>query len=257
MSGLPPSWSAPDEAPPAAPPDPSASTTVVHFYRAVVGHADVWRQRMDATTNWAAATTAAMITITFGAASPHFVLLLALAFNWVYLLMEARRYQAYHLWRHRFHTLNRYLIAPALAPHAAPEAVVLRRELQELALDLGRTLPRLRLREAMGFRIYRNYGYLFGIVLAAWILKLSVHPASATHALDLLDRARVGPLAGPVVWALVLAFFVALAWLAVRAPSEGMVDWTPHPSLWDRWRHRRADRVEPSSRSSAPPEADS
>ena len=29
----------------------------VHFYRAVVSHMDVWRQRMDATTNWAAAMT--------------------------------------------------------------------------------------------------------------------------------------------------------------------------------------------------------
>lgn len=41
------------------------NTTLTHFYRAVVGHADVWRQRMDATTNWAAATTAGMITFAF------------------------------------------------------------------------------------------------------------------------------------------------------------------------------------------------
>lgn len=27
-------------------------TTLTHVYRAVVGHADVWRERMDATTNW-------------------------------------------------------------------------------------------------------------------------------------------------------------------------------------------------------------
>lgn len=240
MSGLPPSWSTPDDPPPAAPPDPAASTTLVHFYRAVVGHADVWRLRMDATTNWAAATTAAMITFTFGAGSPHFVLLLALAFDSIYLLMESRRYQIYHLWGRRFHMLNRYMIAPALAPHAAPDAEVLRRELHELALDLGRTLPHLRLRDAVGFRIYRNYGFLFGIVLAAWVLKLSIHPTAAGGALDLLDRAQMGPLPGPAVWALVLSFFLFVLWLAIRAPTERMVDWTPHPPLWHRWRRGTA-----------------
>ena len=47
----------------------SGHPVLVHFYRAVVSHADVWRQRMDATTNWAAATTAAMVTFAFGNAS--------------------------------------------------------------------------------------------------------------------------------------------------------------------------------------------
>jgi uncharacterized membrane protein len=44
----------------------------VHFYRAVVGHMDVWRQRMDATTKWAAATAAGVITFTFSTVTaPH------------------------------------------------------------------------------------------------------------------------------------------------------------------------------------------
>lgn len=62
---------------------------LVHFYRAVVAPMDVWRQRMDATTNWAAATGAGMITFTFSTpAAPHYVLLLALFFQLVFLLME-------------------------------------------------------------------------------------------------------------------------------------------------------------------------
>src|SRR5690606_19527036 len=88
--------------------DPS-SAVVVHFYRAVVAHMDVWRQRMDATTNWAAATTAGMVTFSFGAPeSPHFTLLLAAAFDVMFLLMESRRYQIFDLWRRRFRLLNRY-----------------------------------------------------------------------------------------------------------------------------------------------------
>jgi len=88
---------------------------LIHFCRAVVVHADVWRQRMDATTNWAAATSAVMITFVFGSVnSPHFVLVLALAFDMVFLLMESRRYQVHDLWRRRVRAMDRYLIVPAL-----------------------------------------------------------------------------------------------------------------------------------------------
>ena len=34
------------------------STILIHYYRAMVGRADVWRMRMDATTNWAIGATA-------------------------------------------------------------------------------------------------------------------------------------------------------------------------------------------------------
>lgn len=95
----------------------STHPVLVHFYRGVVGHADVWRQRMDATTNWAAAVTAGMVTFAFGdSRTPHIVLLLAIGFNVIFLLMESRRYQIHDLWRRRFRTLNQYLIAPVLAP---------------------------------------------------------------------------------------------------------------------------------------------
>ena len=131
-------------------PDPS-HPIFVHFYRAVVSHMDVWRQRMDATTNWAAATTAAMVTFTFGAVnSPHFVLLLAVGFNCVFLLMESRRYQTFDLWRRRFRLLNRHLIAPVLQgapPEMDPEQ---REALRRVADDLGSMFPDLPLRHAIG-----------------------------------------------------------------------------------------------------------
>ena len=72
---------------------------LVHFYRAAVVHADVWRRRLDATTNWAVVTTAAVVTFAFGEAqAPHFVLLMALLFGLFFLVMESLRYQIYHVW---------------------------------------------------------------------------------------------------------------------------------------------------------------
>lgn len=213
----------------------SGHPVLVHFYRAVVSHADVWRQRMDATTNWAAATTAGMVTFAFGNASaPHLVLLLTLIFDVIFLLMESRRYQVYDLWRRRFRTLNQYLIAPTLDPNGAPEAAVIDENLSRVATDLGRTVPHLSLVDAIGYRIRRNYAYLIGVVLIAWFAKLELHAGPAGDGSTLLARAAIGPVSGVFVLASLGAFVAVCAVLTLRAPSEGMMNWTTVPSPADR-----------------------
>ncbi|MFP4623925.1 MAG: DUF2270 domain-containing protein [Gemmatimonadota bacterium] len=224
-------------------PDPT-NPILVHFYRATVQHADVWRQRMDATTNWAAATTAAMITFSFSRPdTPHFVLLLALGFDIMFLLMESRRYQAYDRWRRQFHSLNRYLIAPALqGSRTIPE-----HGFDGVVFELSRTVPHLTLWEAVGYRVRRNYGYLFGVIVLSWLLKLQVHPAPADDFLaDALGRAGVG-LAGPeIILGLVAVFAATVLVLGLAAPSERMMDWAEVGSPWGRlasgkWMGRRGE----------------
>ncbi|CAN5721327.1 hypothetical protein BH23GEM7_BH23GEM7_42190 [soil metagenome] len=222
--------------PPLKHPLPSSDQVLVHFYRAVVGHADVWRQRMDATTNWAVATTAVMMTFTFSnPQSPHFVLLIALAFDSMFLLMESRRYQTYDLWRRRFRTLNRYMIAPTLLQGRQPSAEVIREQYARIAADLGRTVPHLSVADAVGFRIRRNYGFLYSIALLAWGLKLEIHPAPAQNLADLILRAAVGSVPGSAVFGVVGAFIAAATFLGVRAPSERMLNWSEVPSPLGRW----------------------
>jgi uncharacterized membrane protein len=215
---------------------PAANPLIAHFYRAVVSHGDVWRQRMDATTNWAAATTAGMVTFAFGTpAAPHVVLLLAAAFDVIFLLMESRRYQVYDLWRQRFRTLNRFLIAPVLADEHDARADAMREGLALLASDLGRTVPSMRHLDAVGYRIRRNYGYIFALVLCAWLLKLEMHPTTAVSLREFVGRAAVGTLPGGIVFAGVALALGVAAVLAARAPSEGMVNWTITPSPLDRF----------------------
>ena len=219
--------------------DPSGAI-MVHFYRAVVGHMDVWRQRMDATTNWAAATTAAMVTFSFGAAeSPHFTLLLAAGFDVMFLLMESRRYQIFDLWRRRFRMLNRHMVAPALgAPGTGRGADTV--ALGEIGIELGRLVPLLTTPQAVGYRLRRNYGYVFTLVVLAWLLKLQVHPTGATSLGQLVERAAIGPLLpGIVVMALVLAGVGVAAALMLAAPTERMVDWADLPSPLQRIVSRR------------------
>lgn len=203
---------------------------------------------MDATTNWAAATTAAMITFSFGSpAAPHFILLLTLAFDSVFLLMESRRYQTYDLWRRRFRTLNRYLIAPALSQRHSLEPELVADRLAGVADDLGRTVPYLSVREAVGYRIHRNYGYIFAVTLVAWLLKLQSQPSPAASVGQLVERAAIGPLPGAAVLVAVGIFMVATGVLATMAPSEGMLDWAEVPSPMSRWlaRSRRRPGTSP------------
>lgn len=219
----------------AAEPDLS-HPVLVHFYRAVISHMDVWRQRMDATTNWASATTAAMVTFSFSSPqTPHFVLLLALGFTGMFLLMESRRYQIFDVWRRRFRLLNRYLIRPVMTGEGVVDDGRVQEALRLVGQDLGMHVPHLKLVDAVGYRIRRNYGYLFTIGVIAWMLKLEVHPAPAHGFAELIARASVGTLPGVAIAGTVAVGALCGLLLAALAPSEQMHDWSDVPSPLSRW----------------------
>ena len=201
-----------------------APQVLVHFYRASVMHADVWRQRLDATTNWAVVTTAAIITFTFGGreSAPFF------------LVMESRRYQSYNLWQRRIRYLHQFLVAPALRGEPEVSAQRMRDGLEALAVDLGRNLPAIPLWAAIGYRIRRNYGPLVTLVIVTWLLKLYVHPEVAETWSEFVFRAHLGPLPGGWVLLAVAIFFVTFIGLAVKAPSERMRDWSDVPAPIER-----------------------
>jgi len=201
-----------------------SEAVLVHFYRAVAIHMDVWRQRMDATTNWAAATAAGMITFAFGSVSaPHYVLLLAMSFQVVFLLMESRRYQTFDLWRRRFRMLNRAMIVPVLEGVELGEEADA--ELRELAKDMGRTVPHMSLAHAMGYRVRRNYGYLIAVTLLAWLMKVEIQPTPAYTVGAFMERASLAFVPGAFVVAAVLGGVGALLLLARLAPTHDIVDW--------------------------------
>ena len=206
-------------------------STIVHFYRATVMHADVWRQRLDATTNWAVVSTAAIVTFAFSQPeNPHFILLLAIVFGSFFLSMESRRYQMYNLWRQRVQMLNRYVVAPALAPESAPSDEEVDRELGALAVELGSTVPHLSFVDALGYRLRRNYANLFAAVVATWVLKVWYHPNPAASWDIVVERAQIGGLSGLIVMSAVGVFMVVVTFLALRARTEQMRDWTELPS---------------------------
>lgn len=196
------------------------STILVHYYRAMVGRADIWRMRMDATTNWAIGATAAVVTFALGnPGTPHFVVGFASLLTLGFLLLESRRLTFYHLWQQRVLLLERALVRPAL--ESARPGVDLEALARDLGPELGRTVPRMSIAKAAARRLRRVYLFLFAVHWLAWWVKLWSQPSSATSLGEVVGRAHVGPVGGTWIIALTL---VGLAGAIALALSAGGVE---------------------------------
>ena len=213
--------------------DRDRSTILIHYYRAMIGRADVWRMRMDATTNWAIGATAAVVSFTLGnAATPHYVVFIAVLLTVSFLFLEARRLTFYHLWQQRAQLIEKGLIRPAL--HAGtsradsdPAPVAVSFDL-EAALDphLGRTIPSMPIAKAAARRLRRIYLYLFAVQGLAWVLKLSSTPTPVGSFAELVGRADTGAIAGEIVVGLAAAGFLAA--VAIAVARGGVEHREPH-----------------------------
>lgn len=185
------------------------STFLAHFYRGEISRANVWRQRLDGTFNWAVLTTGTTLSFAFGDVnSPHVVLLINSLLIVVFLFIEARRYRYYEVWSSRVRVIETDYIAPLLSPNV--RSVTHRDAWSEhLAEDLLRPHFTVGLWEAVGRRLRRNYIWIFVLVLVSWLIKIAIHPVPAAHFNELVSRAAIGALSGRIVLAIV-AIYVGL-----------------------------------------------
>jgi len=204
--------------------DPSSFiTAMVHLYRGEIQRANTWRQRLDATTNWAVITVAAALTFVFGEpTNPHFVFLLVLLLVLTFLMIEARRYRYYVLWAYRVHLIETDFLAAMFVPPFRPSA--------DWGSNLAQTLTEpsfpIELWQAVGRRFARNYLWLISLLLTSWAIKLIIHPTRTLSFETVLDRAAVGPVSGPFIVAavgVVYAGLVAVAFVAALSRSWGTV----------------------------------
>src|ERR1044071_4697231 len=97
------------------------NTAMAHFYRGEVQRSNVWRTRLDTTTNWAVFTSAATLSFAFGSATnPPFLIPINSILVAIFLLMEARRYRYYEIWASRVRVLETGYYAQLLAPESVP-----------------------------------------------------------------------------------------------------------------------------------------
>lgn len=168
---------------------PSEVTAISHLYRAEMSRANVWRTRLDVTTNWAIVTTAAFLSVAFGNEKmPHFIILLGTVFVLFFLIIESRRYRFFDLWRWRVALLNENFFSAVVDPKS--DSVHAKWE-ELLSNDLKFTRFKITFIEAFGRRLRRNYGWIFIVQAICWLAKVSIHPTPAIHFSDLVQRAAV------------------------------------------------------------------
>jgi uncharacterized membrane protein len=179
------------------------NTAMVHYYRAEVQRANIWRTRLDTTTNWAVISVGAALTFTFSdvANSPAIILMSTFLIA-LFLVIEARRYRYYELWSYRIRLLETEFFAAMLAPPYAPNP--------HFGDKFAETLrnPRFTISflEAFGRRFRRNYQYIFLILALAWILKASIHPDTVASVGQLVRRLGLGILPGELMLAAGIIF---------------------------------------------------
>ena len=183
------------------------NTAMVHYYRAEIQRSNVWRSRLDTTTNWAVVTVAAAITFVFAAPENHWgVFLLVMLLALLFLFIEARRYRYYELWSLRARLMETDFFAAMLVPPFAPHAEW-NETLAESLLQPEFPISRL---EAVGRRLRNNYLAIFAILEAAIVMKLYLHPNEVQSLEELVSRAGIGPLHGGMVLSLGIGFLVVL-----------------------------------------------
>lgn len=187
-------------------------TAMVHFFRAEIQRANVWRQRLDTTTNWAVVSTGAALSISFSQPNVHHgvIILNTLLITW-FLFMEARRYRYYELWSYRIRLMETDFYAAMLVPPFHPSA----EWAESLAENL--LLPKfpVSLWEAFGRRLRRNYLWIYAILFASWIAKSYLFPEPADSLQDFIARGAVGPIPGVLMLILGVVFHVFLLLIAI------------------------------------------
>ena len=196
-----------------------------HYHRAEIGRMAGWRDRIDRTTNWSITVVAAMLSLSLSTPTAHHgVLLFAMLLVALLLMIEARRYRFFDVYRARVRRLERNYYAQILAPEAQVEDGWTR----SLGEDLRRPLFLITLQEAMSRRLRRNYGWLFLILLLAWVLKISSAKLQlgagqsefAYSFRESLSNAALGPLPGWLVLVAVVGFYGLLLYAIIR-PYKG------------------------------------
>lgn len=191
------------------------TTAMVHFFRAEISRANVWRTRLDTTTNWAVISTGAMISFAFAPGGHQGVILLNAILVTMFLIIETRRYRYYDLWSSRVRLMETDFFAAMLVPPFSPSPDWAE-SLAESLLQPHFSISRM---EALGRRLRRNYLYIYFILGVAHIGNLALFPDVANSAQEVVQRAGLGPIPGFLVLLGGFAFFFALVMIALLTRS--------------------------------------
>jgi uncharacterized membrane protein len=211
-----------------APVFPTSSTEFInvmaHYHRAEIARMAGWRDRIDRTTNWAITVVAAMLSVSLSTPTAHHgVLLFAMVLVLLLLVIEARRYRFFDVYRNRVRRMERNYFAQIFAP----EEGTTDEWIHKLGDDLRRPLFLTSHSQAISRRLRRNYCWLFLILLMAWLIKTTFirmqESATEAHIVgsfgEWVRNAAVGPVPGWAVIVVVALFYAWILYAALRRPK--------------------------------------
>lgn len=177
--------------------DAAEMGAIAHLYRGEVYRSTIWRTRLDTTTNWAVVTLGVALSISFASpgASPLPLVLVGVLLIF-FLVLEARRYRYFNVWRARARWMETHFYAPMLAEgdlHLEDDWQ------RTLANDYLRPRYHVTFLVAVGRRVRRNYFWILLIQSLAFAGKIIVHPTSVQSFDQAMDRAAVGPIPGELM----------------------------------------------------------
>ncbi|MFU8867268.1 DUF2270 domain-containing protein [Natronococcus sp.] len=185
------------------------SSVLGDAYRGELDRETTWRGRLDQTTTWAVTVMAAILTWAFSSPdNPHYVILVGVLAVATFLLIEARRYRDYDVYRSRVRLFQENLLADALDPTRSPEHEDWRTELSD---DYRNPTMKITMLEAVANRLRRIYLALVTVLLLAWLFRITAFVDGP----GVFETASVGTLPGVVVIAIVAAFYGAVLAIAL------------------------------------------
>jgi len=187
-------------------------TAMVHLFRAEIQRANVWRQRLDTTTNWAVIATGATLSVAFSQSTVHHgVIILNTLLVTLFLFIEARRYRYYELWSYRVRLMETDFYAAMLVPpfHPSPEWA------ESLAENLLAPKFPISIWEAFGRRLRRNYLWIFLILGFSWVAKSWLFPAPPANFAEFVLRSAIGPIPGKTILLLGALYYSFLLFMSL------------------------------------------
>jgi uncharacterized membrane protein len=183
------------------------TTAMVHLYRGEVQRANVWRQRLDNTTNWAVITAGAAISFALtNATGHHGVIILNMLLVTLFLFIEARRYRYYELFASRVRLMETDFFAAMFVPPFGPAADWA----EAMAENLLHPHFTVSMWEALGRRFRRNYLWIYVVLALAWVAKSALFPTTLTSWPEFVQRSAVGAIPGEIVIIAGLVFLLSL-----------------------------------------------
>lgn len=195
--------------------DSNAANSLIHLYRAEVGRMVMYRIRLDTTTNWSIVTTAGVTT--FALADPaitHAVFLFAMVLIYAFLHIESRRFRVYEMSHYRVRLLERSFYQEILEADATPKWQ------ERLLMDLNQPKTPISRLDALGWRLRRNYLWIYAALILAWAFKLDFIGGKAESFTEFVTRAGVGPMPGWLTVLVVVTFYITVLLIAVYASRD-------------------------------------